>query len=78
TGVGPGHTINAPAFARALLAGLRNAPENARRAVLLADVEPGPRMAHASVVARELWRDGVSDVILSSLPAESPGRVWVL
>ncbi len=78
TGVGPGHTIEAPAFARALLAGLRNAPENARRAALLVDVEPGPRMARASVVARELWRDGVRDVILSSLPEESPGRVWVL
>lgn len=78
TGVGPGHTIDAPAFARALLAGLRNAPENARRAALLADVEPGPSMARASVVARELWRDGVRDVILSSLPEESPGRVWVL
>lgn len=78
TGVGPGHTIDAPAFARALLAGLRNAPENARRAALLADVEPGPSMARASVVARELWRDGVRDVILSSLPKDSPGRVWVL
>ncbi len=78
SGVGPGHTIDAPAFARALLAGLRNVPENARRAVLLTDVEPGPRMARASVVARELWRDGVRNVILSSLPAESPGRVWVL
>ncbi len=78
TGVGPGHTIDAVAFARALLAGLRNTPKNARRAALLADVEPGPSMARASVVARELWRDGVHDVILSSLPKESPGRVWVL
>ena len=78
TGVGPGHTIDAAAFARALLAGLHNIPENARRAALLADVGPGPSMARASVVARELWRDGVRDVILSSLPKESPGRVWVL
>ena len=78
TGIGPGHTIDAPAFARALLAGLRNTPKNVRRAALLADVEPGPSMARASVVARELWRDGVRDVILSSLPEESPGRVWVL
>ncbi len=78
TGIGPGHTIDAPAFARALLAGLRNIPKNARRAALLANVEPGPSMARASVVARELWRDGVRDVILSSLPEESPGRVWVL
>ena len=78
TGVGPGHTIDAPAFARALLAGLGNTPESARRAALLADVEPGPRMARASVVARALWRNGVRNVILTSLPGESPGRVWVL
>ncbi len=78
TGAGPGHTITPVAFARALLAGLRNAPEEARRAALLAGVMPGSDMAAASTIARELWRGGVRRVVSTSLPKESPGRVWVL
>jgi probable selenium-dependent hydroxylase accessory protein YqeC len=78
TGIGPGHTIDAGAFARSLLAGLRNTPENARQAALLTDVEPGRSMSDASVVAHGLWRRGVNKVVLSSLPNEVPGRVWAL
>jgi probable selenium-dependent hydroxylase accessory protein YqeC len=78
TGTGPGHTIDAEAFAKALLAGLRTVPYNTRRAALLADVEPGRSMSDASTVARELWRSGVNNVVLSSLPMEMPGRVWAL
>lgn len=78
TGVGSAHTINAEAFARALLAGLRNASGGVRRAVLLADVEPGQSMSDASMVARELWRRDVRRIVLSSLPKETPGRVWTL
>ncbi len=78
TGIGPGHTIDAGAFARSLLAGLRNTPENARQAALLTGVEPGRSMSDASVVAHGLWRRGVNKVVLSSLPNEMPGRVWAL
>jgi probable selenium-dependent hydroxylase accessory protein YqeC len=78
TGIGPGHTIDAGAFTRSLLAGLRNTPENARQAALLTDVEPGRSMSDASVVAHGLWRRGVNKVVLSSLPNEVPGRVWAL
>jgi probable selenium-dependent hydroxylase accessory protein YqeC len=78
TGIGPGHTIGAEAFAQALLAGLRDAPENSRRAALLTDVEPGRSMSDASIVAHGLWRGGVRKVILSSLPKQSPGQVWTL
>jgi hypothetical protein len=34
-------------------------------------------MADASVITRELWRFGVKKVVLTSLPDESPGRVWI-
>ena len=78
TGIGPGHTVNAQAFARALLAGLQNIPHSARRVALLADVEPGQSMSDASIVAQELWRSGVHKVVLSSLPREMPGQVWPL
>ena len=78
TGVGRGHTITTAAFARALLAGLRDVPEGARRAVLLADVRPGRSMADASVIGHELWRGGVREVVFTSLPDETPGHVWVL
>lgn len=78
TGVRPGHTITPRAFARALLAGFHNSPPSARRAALLAGIEPGPRMAAASGVARELWRHGVRNVVLTSLPQEKPGKVWPL
>lgn len=77
-GISLGHTINAEAFARALLAGLRSAPDGTRRAALLADVEPGRSMSVASVVAHSLWRGGVRKVVLSSLPKETPGHVWAL
>ncbi len=78
TGTGPGHTIDATAFVDALLAGFHNIPEGVRRAALLTDVEPGRSMARASVIAHGLWRGGVRKVVFSSLPDESPGRVWVL
>ena len=78
TGVGSGHTITTVAFARALLAGLRSAPDDVRRAALLADVEPGRSMADAAVIGHELWRGGVRKVVLTSLPGETPGRVWTL
>ena len=76
TGAKPGNTIDARAFARALLAGLRTVSEGTRRAALLADVEPGQSMSDASTIAHELWRGGVRKVVLSSLPKETPGRVW--
>ena len=78
TGVGPEHTIDAEAFARALLAGLRNVPDSARKAALLADVDPGRSMTGASAVARKLWQGGIRKVVLSSLPKETPGQVWAL
>lgn len=78
TGTGLGHTIDARAFARALLAGLRTVPEGARQAVLLTDVEPGRSMSDASTIARQLWQGGVHKVVLTSLPKETPGQVWVL
>jgi len=78
TGTGMGHTIDAGAFADAILAAFHNAPEGARRAALLTDVQPGRSMARASVVAHGLWRGGVHKVVLSSLPDEASGRVWVL
>lgn len=78
TGVGLGHTVTTAAFARALLAGFHSAPEGARRAALLAGVISGRDLASASTVARELWRGGVRKVASSSLPQESPGRVWTL
>ena len=78
TGVGPGQSITARAFARALADGsLANIPENARPAALITGVEPGKSMADASIVTRELWRMGVKKVVLTSLPKESPGHVWL-
>ena len=78
TGIGPGQSITARAFARALVEGaLGEMPRRARAAVLVTGVHPGRSMADASVVTRELWRLGIKNVVLSSLPNESPGRVWV-
>jgi hypothetical protein len=34
-------------------------------------------MSDASVITRELWRLGVRNVVLASLPIESPVRVWI-
>lgn len=78
TGASPGHTITTQAFARALLAAFHNTPDSARRAALLTGVKPGQSMAEASVVGRQLWRGSVRKVVLTSLPDETPGRVWVL
>jgi probable selenium-dependent hydroxylase accessory protein YqeC len=78
TGIGPGQSITAGAFARALAEGSLSAiPDGARPAALITGVHPGKSMADASVVTRELWRRGIEKVILSSLPDESPARVWV-
>jgi probable selenium-dependent hydroxylase accessory protein YqeC len=78
TGVGPGQSITARAFARALAQGsLANVPKNARTTALITGVEPGRPMADASVIARELWRFGQRDVVLTSLPQDAPVRVWV-
>ena len=78
TGTRPGQTIDARAFAGALLAGFHNAPEGVRRVALLTGVEPGRSMARASVVAHGLWRGGVRNVALCSLPYETPGQVWIV
>jgi probable selenium-dependent hydroxylase accessory protein YqeC len=78
TGIGPGQSITARAFARALAEGsLSVIPDGARPAALITGVHPGKSMADASVVTRELWRRGIETVVLSSLPDESPARVWV-
>src|ERR671916_321723 len=78
TGIGSGQSITAGAFARALAEGsLSGVPEGARTAALITGVHPGKSMANASVVTRELWRLGIKRVVLSSLPDESPGQVWV-
>jgi len=78
TGIGPGQSITARAFARALAEGsLGEIPDEARSAALITGVHPGRSMADASVVTRELWRLGIKKVVLSSLPDESPGWVWI-
>jgi probable selenium-dependent hydroxylase accessory protein YqeC len=78
TGIGPGQSITARAFARALAEGsLANIPDGARPAALITGVLPGKSMSDAAVVTRELWRLGIKKVVLSSLPDESPGQVWV-
>ena len=78
TGVGAGQSITARAFAQAIAKGsLRNVPDNARTAALITGVKPGKSMADASVITRELWRFGVKKVVLTSLPDEPPGRVWL-
>ncbi len=78
TGIEAGQSITARAFARALAQGsLGDLPGGARPAALITGVRPGKSMADASVITRELWRFGVKKVVLSSLPDESPGRVWI-
>lgn len=77
TGILPGHSITAEAFAVALAKGsLGKAPDGVRRAALLTGVEPGPGMSEAATIARELWRLGVRDVVLTSLPSGSPPMIW--
>jgi probable selenium-dependent hydroxylase accessory protein YqeC len=78
TGIGQGQSITPRAFAIALSQGsLARVPQGARTAVLITGVEPGRSMSDASVITRELWRLGVRNVILASLPTESPVRVWI-
>ena len=78
TGIGAGQSITSRAFARALAEGsLGSTPEGARTAALITGVHPGKTMADASVVTRELWRFDVEKVVLTSLPDESPPRVWL-
>src|ERR671916_161618 len=78
TGIGQGQSITPRAFALALSQGsLARVPQRARTAALITGVEPGRSMSDASVITRELWRLGVRDVVLASLPTESPVRVWI-
>jgi probable selenium-dependent hydroxylase accessory protein YqeC len=78
TGVEPGQSITPRAFALALAQGsLARAPQGARIAVLITGVQPGRTMSNAAVITRELWRLGAKNVVLTSLPTESPSRVWV-
>jgi probable selenium-dependent hydroxylase accessory protein YqeC len=78
TGIGQGQSITPRAFDVALSQGsLARVPQSARTAALITGVVPGRLMSDASVITRELWRLGVRDVVLASLPTESPGRVWI-
>ncbi|MBA2533879.1 MAG: putative selenium-dependent hydroxylase accessory protein YqeC [Rubrobacter sp.] len=78
TGVGPGQSITPGAFASALARGsLARVPQRTRTAALITGVDPGRSMSNASVITRELWRLGVKNVVLTSLPSESPAQVWV-
>jgi probable selenium-dependent hydroxylase accessory protein YqeC len=78
TGTGQGQSITPRAFALALSQGsLARVPQTSRSAALITGVEPGRSMSDASVITRELWRLGVRHVVLSSLPTESPARVWI-
>ena len=78
TGIGPGQSITARAFALALAQGsLGKTPPGARTAALITGVQPGRTMSDASIIARELWRLGVENVVLTSLPNESPGQAWI-
>ena len=78
TGLGAGQSITARAFAVALAHGtFGEIPHGTRQAVLISGVEPGKSMADAAVITRELWRLGLKKVILSSLPKESPPRIWL-
>ena len=78
TGIGTGQSITARAFARALARGsLATVPKKAHTVALITGVEPGRPMADASVIARELWRFGQGAVVLTSLPNDTPVRVWI-
>ena len=78
TGIGHGQSITPRAIAIALSRGsLARVPQGARTAALITGVEPGRSMSDASVITRELWRLGVRDVVLASLPTESPTRIWI-
>jgi probable selenium-dependent hydroxylase accessory protein YqeC len=78
TGIGQGQSITPRAFALALSKGsLARVPQGVRIAALITGVEPGRSMSDASVITRELWRLGIRNVVLASLPTESPARVWI-
>lgn len=78
TGLAPGQTITAAAFARAMANGcLSKTSAHARVAALITAVSPGPSMSDASAVARELWRLGVQNVVLASLPPNDPPQAWI-
>src|SRR5215210_9005773 len=78
TGIGQGQSITPRAFAIALSRGsLARVPQRARTAALITGVEPGRTMSDAAVITRELWRLGVRNVVLASLPTESLARVWI-
>src|SRR5829696_2465011 len=78
TGIGQGQSITPRAFALAVSRGsLARVPRSARTVALITGVEPGRSMSDASVITRELWRLGVRNVVLASLPTESPVRVWI-
>ncbi|MGI9049477.1 MAG: selenium cofactor biosynthesis protein YqeC [Rubrobacteraceae bacterium] len=78
TGIGAGHTITADAIARAMAQGsLGRVPPDIRRAALITGVSPGRLMSDASAVAHELWHLGLNKVVLTSLPQESPGQIWM-
>ena len=78
TGIGHGQSITPRAIAIALSRGsLARVPQGARTVALITGVEPGRSMSDASVITRELWRLGVRDVVLASLPTESPTRIWI-
>lgn len=77
TGLLPGQSITAESFALALAKGsFGETADGTRRAALLTGVEPGPGMSAASVIARELWRLGIRQVVLTSLPSGHPPTVW--
>ena len=77
TGVGPGQSITAGSFARALVHGLGKAPAGARKAILLTGVEPGRTMSDSAIITREIWRLGEQRVVLGSLAKEHPNQVWL-
>ena len=78
TGVGPGQSITARAFARALAQGsLAKVPKTSRAAALITGVDPGRTMSDASTISRELWRFGVENVVLTSIPKDPPVFVWI-
>ena len=77
TGVGPGQSITAGSFARALVHGLGKAPAEARKAILLTGVEPGKTMSDSAIITREIWRLGERRVILGFLAKEHPNQVWI-
>lgn len=78
TGLEPGQSITARAFARALDQGtLGKVPPGAKKAVLITGVEPGKSMSDAAIITRELRRRGIDHVLLSSLPSEEALHVWI-